>query len=150
MDLTPCMPPPFNAILRQGWTVSINGVKIHFSYSDGDLVLRSHLSELNCSIGTQYKIDYDQDLCFDRFARVHITVRKLRLLNIFKKDDEIYDPDKIYIINNGHLCKYIRFHTNHEYQFVQYWSKSSFMTRPNREKHTENFEEFVRDMTPKK
>ena len=150
MDSTPGKPPSMNAIFRRGWTVWINGVKIHFSYSDGVLVLRSHLSELNCSIGTQYIVDYDQDLCFDRFARVHITVRNLRLLNIFEKDDEIYDPDKIYIINNGHLCEYIRFWTSHDDQFVQHWSKSSFMTRPNRKKHTENFEEFVRDMTPKK
>jgi hypothetical protein len=146
----PCIPPPIGEIFQQGWTVLVGVVEIHFSHDDDVLTLRSHLSELNCDIVTQYRTDGDQDLCFDRFARVHITVRKLRLLNVFKKDDEIYDPNRIYIFNNGHVCKYIRFHTSHEYQFVQHWSKSSFMTRPNREKHTENFEEFVRDMTPKK
>jgi len=147
---TPGIPPSVRQILARGWSVQIGIIKICFSCDDNILELSSYLQNLQCNIVTQYRIDDDQDLCFDRFARVHITVRELRSLNVFKKDDEIYNPDRIYIINNGHLCEYIRFHTSHEYQFVQHWSKSSFMIRPNCKKYTENFEEFVRDMIPKK
>lgn len=150
MDWAPCMPPMVSAIIHQGWVVTINGVKIYISQNGVFWMLKSYLSELNCYIVTQYVIDEHQDLCFDRFTRVHMTVRELRSLDIIKNDNETYSPDHIVIFSNSHYCEYIHFHTSHKTQFVQHWMKASDMIRPERKKHTTDFEEFVRDMTPKK
>ena len=116
--------------------------------------MKSHLPELNFDITTQYGETFGRGLYFDdfdHFARIHIAVMKLRLLNVFNKEGEIYNPASIVISDHLYEYEYISFDIIYNgRQYVRHWLKGEGAYQLKCEKYTENFEEFVRHMTPKK